>query len=241
MVPNMKTWFIRLNHQSFGPYTIEELKTLPVAEDDYIWKKGLPDWVQAGSIPELRRLFTTTPVKPMETQNKMQSNASLRHQSMTSPTNSTAVKRNNSRQRLLWISIVLVLSLVTYLVYANKQSTSVFPFSQKSPEQQRAELAQVEQQDPVKYISDRVGNRQNLIGQTVVEGTLTNSATAAVFKDVVLKVDFISKTNSVISSQKYTIYQVLNPGQTVSFKEKAFAGKDVNNVNVSILGASPVN
>jgi hypothetical protein len=57
----------------------------------------------------------------------------------------------------------------------------------------------------------------------------------------VLKVDFISKTNSVISSQKYTIYQVLNPGQTVSFKEKAFAGKAVNNVNVSILGASPVN
>jgi hypothetical protein len=235
----MKVWFLRHKHESSGPYTIEQLKNLSVAEDDYVWRKGLADWVQAGSIPELNSLFASPP--PFQPSNTTVGGVPLRSkQSVYSSSNSAAAGRNRLRKRLMWISIVLVLSLVTYLVYANKQSTYLSPFSiEKSAEEQKAELAKTEQQDPAKYISSRVGHRENLLGQTVVEGTLTSSATAAVFKDVVLQVDFISKTNAVIRSEKYTIYPVLNPGQTISFKEKAFAGKDVYDVHVTLLGASP--
>jgi hypothetical protein len=235
----MKVWFLRHKHESSGPYTIEELKTFSIAEDDYLWRKGLADWVQARSIPELNSLFASPP--PFQPHNTTRGGVSSGNkQTVYFSSNTAAGDRSRMRKRLMWISIVLVLSLVTYLVYANKQSTFLSPFSsEKSAEQQKAELAKSEQQDPAKYIGIRVGHRENLLGQTVVEGTLTSSATAAVFKDVVLQVDFISKTNAVIRSEKYTIYPVLNPGQTISFKEKAFAGKDVYDVPVTLLGASP--
>jgi hypothetical protein len=234
----MKVWFLRHKHESSGPYTIEELKTFSIAEDDYLWRKGLADWVQARSIPELNSLFTSPP--PFQPRNTSRGGVPSRNKQTVYSSTPAAGGRNSMRKRLMWISIVLVLSLVTYLVYANKQSTFLSPFSsEKSAEQQKAELAKSEQQDPAKYISSRVGHRENLLGQTVVEGTLTSSATAAVFKDVMLQVDFISKTNAVIRSEKYTIYPVLNPGQTISFKEKAFAGKDVYDVPVTLLGASP--
>lgn len=236
----MKLWYVRLNNESHGPYTIEELKALSIEKDDYLWKEGLTDWVQAESIPELNTLFTNSAPPVFTVHRSKNADASLNNPSSASYY-ATAAKKNRSRRRLMGISLLLVLSLVTYLIYANNQTSFVSPFSsEKSPEQLRSELVQTEQQNPGKYISGRVRNRENLIGQTVVEGTLTNSATIAVFKDVVIQVDFISKTNSIMGSKKFTVYQAIHPGEAVSFKEKAFAGKDVADVHVSVVSASAV-
>jgi len=239
----MKIWFVRHNNESLGPYTIEELKNLSVTKEDYVWKEGLTDWVQAKSLAELNTLFTATSPPPYIAQNHINTgstsfdNQSAEYHSYLQ----TGNKRNKSRSRLMWISIILILSFVTYLIYANKQSPYASAFNigaQKSPEQIRAELAQSERQSPGQFISGRTGHRRNLIGETVIEGTLNNSATIAVFKDVVLRVDFLSKTNTIITSKDFTIYEIIRPGQTINFKQKAYVGKDVQNVSVAIMGAT---
>jgi hypothetical protein len=241
----MKIWFIRHNNESLGPYTIEELKNLSVTKDDYVWKEGLADWVQAKSLSELNQLFTVDTPPPFIAENTINTDSLFNHQSLDYHSYySSSAKQNKTRSRLIWIGLILILSLVTYLIYAKNHTSYVSPFessSQKSPEQIRAELAQSERQNPGKFISGRVGNRRNLIGQTVIEGTLTNTATIAVFKDVVLQVEFLSKTNSVITSQNFTVYEIIKPGQAVNFKEKAFVGKDVHDVHVSLINATPVN
>lgn len=50
----MKTWYIRNNDEHLGPYSIEELRLLGVYSDDYVWKEGLPKWIKAHTIPELK-------------------------------------------------------------------------------------------------------------------------------------------------------------------------------------------
>lgn len=236
----MKIWFIRHNNESLGPYTIDELKNLSVTKDDYVWKEGFTDWMQAASIPELKQLFISATPPPFQVATSEPSTPLN-----TEPWNYHSYynpKPNKSRRRLVWISIVLVLSLVTYVIYANNQSTYVSPFStQKSAEELKVDLAQTEKQNPTNYITGRTSHHQNLVNQTVLEGTLSNSATLAAFKDVVLQVDFLSKTNTIITTQNITVYESINPGQTIIFKKKIFVSKDVADVHVTIAGATPAN
>lgn len=53
-----------------------------------------------------------------------------------------------------------------------------------------------------------------------LEGTILNSAMATTMKDVVLQVDYISKTKSIISSEKITLYHVISPLEIKSFREQ---------------------
>ena len=219
----MKTWFIRHNNENLGPYTVDELKKLAVTRDDYVWKEGLKNWVQAKSVPELNQIFEFSTPPSFIAKNK------------------NSNKPARSRKRMLWISLLLIMSMVTYLIYANNNSTLIAPFNsptQKSPEQIKVELAQTERENPVQYISGRMGHRKNWIGETVIEGTLSNAATVAAYKDVVLHVDFYSKTNTVITTRRFTIYEMMNPGQTIAFKVKTIVPKDVTDLKVSIMGAS---
>lgn len=238
----MKIWFIRHNSESLGPYTIEELKTLSVTKDDYVWKDGLSDWMKANSIPELNQLFAATAPPPFPKQHKASStlvDASTNdYHSYFSPG-----KKSKNRSRLLWISILLILSLITYVIYANNKTTYASPFdaTQKSPEELKIDLAQTEKQAPLNYIQGSTAHHKNLLGEMVIHGTLSNSATLAVFKDVVMQADFISKTNTLITSQKFTVYELIKPGQTVEFKQKTFVPKDVQDVQITIVGATPDN
>lgn len=38
---------------TFGPFSVEELKTKGVTGDTYVWTEGMPNWVLAKSVPEL--------------------------------------------------------------------------------------------------------------------------------------------------------------------------------------------
>ncbi|MBO9681636.1 MAG: DUF4339 domain-containing protein [Flavisolibacter sp.] len=238
----MKIWFIRHNNESLGPYTIEELKNLSVTKDDYIWKEGLADWVQAKSLSELTQLFASSAPPPFTAQN----NSSHTPYSSQSPHNSyfAAAAKPKSRSRLLWISLLFILSLVTYLIYANNNSSYLAPFSsevQKSPEELKADLAQTEKRNPLNYINGSTAHHKNLIGEMVMNGTLTNSATLAVFKDVTMQADFLSKTNSIIGSRTFVVYEVIKPGQTVPYKQKILVPKDVTDVKLTIMDATSVN
>lgn len=54
----MKVW-VYLDDRQQGPFEIEELKTMPgFNENTRVWFEGLPKWYPAGSLDELRPLFS---------------------------------------------------------------------------------------------------------------------------------------------------------------------------------------
>lgn len=53
-----------------------------------------------------------------------------------------------------------------------------------------------------------------------VKGEILNKSIATPVKDIKLKIDFMSGTNSVISSQDVTVYSIVQPYHTISFREK---------------------
>ena len=55
-------YYIVLNGVKEGPFTLEELKLKGVRETTLVWSSGLPDWVQANTLPEVMETITPNPV-----------------------------------------------------------------------------------------------------------------------------------------------------------------------------------
>jgi len=56
-----KIYFIVVDNEQAGPYSIEELQNLKIKKDSLVWKDGLENWIEAESIEELKHIFIATP------------------------------------------------------------------------------------------------------------------------------------------------------------------------------------
>lgn len=58
-------FFVAINGQQAGPYdlaTLEKMVTQnQLTKETLVWKKGMPDWVAAGKVPELNSVFGNVP------------------------------------------------------------------------------------------------------------------------------------------------------------------------------------
>ena len=53
MEANDDQYWIVVNRNHAGPYTVGQLKSMGIAPDTYTWRRGLTQWVAASDIPEL--------------------------------------------------------------------------------------------------------------------------------------------------------------------------------------------
>lgn len=104
-------------------------------------------------------------------------------------------------------------------------------------EQTKEDLAATEKKNPTLFIKVTGHDKRNLIGQTVVKGTLSNTAKVATFKDVQLKLNFYSKTGAMLEEDSETIFETIEPGKSVDFKTKYFAPKGTDSVALKVTGA----
>jgi hypothetical protein len=104
--------------------------------------------------------------------------------------------------------------------------------------EQRQLLGEQEGGDWARFIDyNGLSNRGNLIGQTVIEGVVTSSASVATYKDLVLHVVFTSKTGTPLSEQDVVIYEFLKPGGSLRLKHKFNTPADAATVQYTITGA----
>lgn len=131
----------------------------------------------------------------------------------------------------------LFLLLCTSLLFSCNSESAREQAAKESYEASKNNLLKKEQEDPRSFLSVNGNNRKNFFGQTVVKGTISNKATIAAFKDITLKLSFYSKTKALLETDKETIYEVVDPGESKSFKTKYFAPRRTDSVALEILGA----
>jgi len=110
-------------------------------------------------------------------------------------------------------------------------------FDTASYEKVKETLADKEKNNPIRFLTVSNKDHKNIIGQTVVKGTITNSATVCSYKDVELRLSFFSKTGTKLDEVVETIYEKVGPGQTVKFKTKYFAPKGTDSVAIKVTKA----
>lgn len=98
-------------------------------------------------------------------------------------------------------------------------------------------LEEKEKKSPDNFLIIKGSDRQNLLGQTVVKGIVTNKATVVSYKDIDVKLDFYSKTGTLLETDKETVYEIINPGESKNFKTKYFAPKGTDSVALNVIRA----
>lgn len=125
----------------------------------------------------------------------------------------------------------------------------------KTPEELKMELAAHEKAEPLTYLTvdatmreDQVMTREEGLfhsaeyspdGNTI-HGTITNTATIAKFKDVVLIVTFYSQTDTPIDSQEFTFYEFYGPNTTNNYELKVYPPEQMAKFGIEIKKATPV-
>ena len=61
------SYYIYINSQKEGPYTLEELSGKNINADTLVWREGLKEWKPAREFPELSNFIYTTPPDPTAT------------------------------------------------------------------------------------------------------------------------------------------------------------------------------
>ena len=64
-MPNPVQYMVAINGQQYGPYNMQQMQQMAqsgqINTSVLVWAQGMPQWVAAGSVPELSQLFMATP------------------------------------------------------------------------------------------------------------------------------------------------------------------------------------
>lgn len=135
------------------------------------------------------------------------------------------------------IKLALILFCTIFLFACNSESAVK---ENESYNETKTSLLKKEEKNPAGFITVKGKSKKNIVGQTVVRGTLVNKASIATFKDVDIKLTFYSKTKALLETDRETIYQILNAGESHDFKTKYFAPKGTDSVGLEVLGAKVI-
>jgi PBP1b-binding outer membrane lipoprotein LpoB len=132
---------------------------------------------------------------------------------------------------------VVAIFFAAILISACNSSDSKADGTKDKYEQTKETLEETEKKNPTRFLSVTGHDKKNMIGQTVVKGTLSNSAKVASYKDVEIRLSFYSKTKALLEEDVETIFETLAPGKSADFKTKYFAPKGTDSVALKVMGA----
>ena len=133
---------------------------------------------------------------------------------------------------------ILTIACLSLIIFSCKTEKKDKKFDTENYEKVKETLADKEKNNPARFLTVSNKDHKNIIGQTVVKGTLTNSATVCTYKDVELRLSFYSKTATKLDEVVETIYETIAPGKTVKFKTKYFAPKGTDSVAIKVMKAA---
>ena len=124
--------------------------------------------------------------------------------------------------------------------YPNVSGAAAELPSEKTAEEIRQELAMKERQNPSEYLKSQGTFRENMIGETFLEGRVDNVATMANFKDIIIEATFLAASGTELGRKEFTRYEVVGHGYGVTFKFKTFAPDQTKSVAVRVVSATPI-
>ncbi len=133
--------------------------------------------------------------------------------------------------------ILVAVTLLVIIFSACRSKANKEAAEKDRYEQAKKMLEEKEKTNPADFLKVSSMDKHNLIGQTVIKGSITNGAKICVYKDVELELRFFSKTGVLLEKDKETIYDVIEPGKSATFKTKYFAPKGTDSVVLKIVGA----
>ncbi len=130
-------------------------------------------------------------------------------------------------------NFLLLLALLGLLSCGSKGSSEK---EIKNYEASKEKLAERERKYPLEFLTITSRDKRNIIGQTVVKGDLTNTATITSYKNVRIKLLYY-RQGTLVANHEQVEDEIVHPNDSKSFKAKYFTPKKTDSVAVSIMSA----
>lgn len=198
-------YYIHENGQPSGPYTIEQLQDRRILPTTPVWTEGLSEWVTAAQLSELEGIVTQVPPPFHEPD-------SIRPAGSSQQPKKTGSKIIGFVRTVATAILIVIAGLALVSLLAHQHST----YSSTQPPSVDPEHAY-----PTNYLSLGGTYRPNFWQtEEEISGKITNIAAHTNYKDIRIRVNFFSQTNTIISSQDYIIYEYVPYGSTQTFTLK---------------------
>lgn len=236
----MQKYYLHNGTDQQGPFDFEELKARKISKSTPIWYAGLDNWTTAEQIPALQELFI--PVAPPPFYMKAAPPTTFQNPASSEPVYTPVPQKQKSYGGIAFSVVVLILLVLGGLYYVN-QRTESSPGKIASTEiyqEKVMTVKEIELSQPTRFLTASGTYNDNFWGDKVkVHGTVTNTATAATFKDPVVKITYFSKSNTPIGDKTYTIYEIIPPHSTINFELKVYKYQNTDRVDWEVIKATP--
>jgi hypothetical protein len=203
----MKKFYIHNGDSQSGPFSLQELKEQGISKDTPIWHQDLQDWSPAAKLDELASLFpaiTPPPFKQAVIDKGPQ------------PPEMPKRKKKSRAGKVLMIVCGLVVAVLLISFIGTKlsgNSSTAFQYVMTVEEQEKA--------DPARFLNATGKYRKNFWGDKVnIDGIIVSTATAANFKDALIRVTFYNDGQSVVTEKDFVIYEYIPVRGSKEFKIK---------------------
>lgn len=174
----MTQYFIHDGQEEKGPLDIEQLKLESLKQDTPIWHEGLESWTSAGQVEELKFLFATKPTPPpliKSTPPPISTQTKTEQTSYTAPIQNDfdTTNKKSFKVPLIIAASFLVIALIGWLIYQNKNQAETLNQVQEKVTQQDQQLTQQQQEQQAKEQQRLLDEQQKQAEKDRVNAALT--------------------------------------------------------------------
>jgi hypothetical protein len=108
---------------------------------------------------------------------------------------------------------------------------------EKTYTEQKESLEETEKKHPLRFLSVKGDDKKNIIGQTVVRGTIYNKATVVTYKDVRIKM-LCYKDGKMVEEHEDVTDDLVKPNSEKDFKIKYRLPKGTDSIALSVMRAT---
>lgn len=169
----MKQYYLILDNEQTGPFTIEEVSTKITSRETKVWFEGLEDWKSTGEIEELSKLLVSIPppihsfTSKLQTESKVEEKVEEKIEDQK-PENQNVIDYNKNETKILglgqkmFFGVYTLAIFIIFFAFNNYQINSLteknkqqIDNQQKEIKEQETRLAEQEQIEANRKIQER--------------------------------------------------------------------------------------
>ncbi len=134
-------------------------------------------------------------------------------------------------------SFIVAIILFACIACKNKN------LDKQSYQQDKETLADKEKSNPIDFLTITARDKKSLFGlgrQTIVKGTIKNTASVCTYKDVRVKMLCYDKDGNRVEEHEDIMDDIITPGNSANYRIHYKLPKQTDSIALSIMSATPV-
>lgn len=236
----MKEYYIHDGTDQKGPMTLEDLLKSGINGETLVWYEGLEGWTPAKNLEELQLLFERKSPPPFEQPPPAFTTTPPSH-SGNIPSPDPAKKSSGRRIYRKAIAFFLTIAGIVFVIFVlERQNIGRGQTSRATYSESKMSVVDYERSHPAEFLDADGTYNPTLFGNKMkVHGTVTNKATVANFKDIVIKVAYYSATKTLINTEQFVLYEYVPAHSKKSFEWKIKPPGGTNSMSWDAINATP--